>query len=75
MNTSIIDEVIHGLQLMPEHLQWRVLDLVRLLSGTTPSGVPERKLLRFAGIIPAEDLQIMSDAIQQGCAQVDFDEW
>lgn len=75
MNTSTIDEVIHRLQLMPEHLQWRVLDLVRLLPGTTPSGVSGRKLLRFAGTIPAEDLQIMSDAIQQDCAQADFDEW
>jgi hypothetical protein len=31
--------------------------------------------LRFEGAIPAEDLQLMSKAIEEGCEKVDIDEW
>lgn len=43
---------------------------------TTPiSGTPGYKLLRFAGSIPAEDLQIMAEAIQEDCNRIDIEEW
>jgi hypothetical protein len=29
----------------------------------------------FAGSIPKENLQLMSEAIKQDCEKVDFDEW
>jgi hypothetical protein len=31
--------------------------------------------LRFSGIITEEDAQAMSQAIEEGCEQVDTDEW
>ena len=44
-------------------------------SEALPQGVPGRNLLRFAGTIPAADLNAMSAAIEQGCEQVEINEW
>jgi hypothetical protein len=33
------------------------------------------QLLRFAGTIPISDVQLMHEAIQQNCEQVESDEW
>ncbi|HEY9872822.1 MAG TPA: hypothetical protein V6D12_05275 [Candidatus Obscuribacterales bacterium] len=75
MNTSIIDEVIEQLRAMPQHLQWQVLEFTRTLGKSQIQGTPGQQLLRFAGSIPPDDLQLMSEAIEQGCEQVDSDEW
>lgn len=56
-------------------MQQRVLAFTRALAQTAPQGVPGRKLLRFAGTIPLEDVQLMREAIEQGCEQVDTNEW
>lgn len=41
----------------------------------TPEGTPGYALLRFSGIITEEDAQAMGQAIEEGCEQVDIDEW
>ena len=41
----------------------------------TPEGTPGCELLRFSGIITEEDAQAMSQAIEEGCEQVNTDEW
>ena len=75
MNISIIDEVIEQLRLMPQHLQWQVLEFARTLVKAKVRGTPGQQLLRFAGSIPPDDLQVMREAIEQDCEQVDTNEW
>ncbi|MBD6619382.1 hypothetical protein FNW02_27025 [Komarekiella sp. 'clone 1'] len=75
MNISIIDEVIEQLRVMPQHLQWRVLEFARILAKSQVRGTPGQQLLPFAGSIPPDDLQLMREAIEQGCEQVDANEW
>lgn len=75
MNTSIIDKVVKQLKALPYELQWRVLEFTRALAISTPHGVSGGQLLRFAGMIPLDDLQLMCQAIEQGCEQVDANEW
>ena len=75
MNISIIDEVVGQLKVMPQHLQWQVLQFVRTLIKLEVRGVPGQQLLQFAGSIPSDDLQVMREAIEQDCEQVDIDEW
>ena len=75
MNISIIDEVVEQLKIMPQHLQWQVLEFVRTLVRYEVRGLPGRQLLQFAGSIPPDDLQLMREAIEQDCEQVDIDEW
>ena len=75
MNISIIDEVIEQLRAMPQDLQGRVLEFARTLVQSQVRGTPGQELLHFAGSIPPDDLQLMREAIEQGCEQVDSNEW
>lgn len=75
MNTSIMDKVIEQLKTLPYGLQQRVLEFTRALALSAPRGVSGRQLLRFAGSIPPDDVQRMREAIEQGCEQVDVNEW
>ena len=75
MNVSIIEEVVEQLRAMPQDLQSQVLEFARTLAKTDIQGTPGRELLRFAGSIPPEDIQLMRQAIEEGCEQVDINEW
>ncbi|AFZ22234.1 hypothetical protein [Allocoleopsis franciscana] len=75
MDISIVEQVIEQLKVMPQDLQWQVLEFARALAGSTTQGVPGWQLLRFAGAIPPDDIQLMREAIEQDCEQVDTDEW
>ncbi|MEB3217811.1 MAG: hypothetical protein VKN72_16470 [Nostocales cyanobacterium 94392] len=75
MNIPIIDEVVEQLKVMPQHLQWQVLEFARTLVRTEVQGTPGQQLLRFAGSIPPDDLRLMGEAIEQHCERVDVDEW
>jgi len=75
METPIVDKVIEQLKSLPHDLQWRVLEFTRALAQSTPRGVPGQQLLRFAGTITPHDAQLMREAIEQGCEQIDANEW
>jgi hypothetical protein len=75
MNVSISEQIIEQLKIMPQDLQYQVLEFARNLTKSKIKGVPGKELLNFAGSIPKEDLQLMSEAIKQDCEKVDFDEW
>lgn len=75
MNASVIDQVVEQLSGMPQSLQWRVLKFARTLSSSQIQGVSGQQLLQFAGATSSDELQLMQAAIQQGCEQVDPNEW
>jgi len=75
MSISVIDQVVEQLRAMPQPLQWQVLEFARTLIDSKIQGVSGQQLLRFAGAIPLNDLQLMQEAIEQGCEQVDINEW
>jgi hypothetical protein len=60
---SIKDNLIAQIDKLPYDLQLRVLDFVK---GLISKGVEGKSLLRFEGTIPADDLQLMSKAIEEG---------
>ncbi|MBF2004780.1 MAG: hypothetical protein IGS49_04770 [Chlorogloeopsis fritschii C42_A2020_084] len=64
MNKSVLNQVIEQLKIMPEDLQWQVLEFTRALAGTKIRGVPGRQMLRFAGAIPPDDIQLIREAIE-----------
>jgi hypothetical protein len=70
--TSIKDNLIAQIDKLPYDLQLRVLYLVKALIS---KGVEGKSLLRFEGTIPADDLQLMSKAIEEGCEKIDISEW
>jgi hypothetical protein len=53
--------------------QQQVLDYARLLGGDR-IGVPGTTLVRFAALIPPEDLAEMAAAIED-CERIDVSEW
>ncbi len=75
MNTPVVDKVIEQLQKLPAEMQWRVFEFTRALAASAPHGVPGHQLLQFAGAIPLDDLQLMQQAIDDGCEVVDADGW
>ena len=75
MSDYVIEQVVSRLRRLPETMQQQVLAFTRALQAPTPTGVPGRSLLIFAGTIPADDLLLMSEAIEEGCERVDSDEW
>jgi hypothetical protein len=38
-------------------------------------GTARQQLLRLAGSIPPDDLELMREAIEQDCERVDLNEW
>jgi hypothetical protein len=75
MDTPIADKVIEQLNTLPPELQWRVLEFARALAQSTPRGVPGRQSLHLAGTISPEDAELIREAIERGCEQVDTNEW
>ncbi|HSJ57937.1 MAG TPA: type II toxin-antitoxin system Phd/YefM family antitoxin [Anaerolineae bacterium] len=52
----------------------RVLDFAEALAESRPRRVPGKSLLKYAGMISAEDAEQMRSAIEEGCEQIS-DEW
>ena len=75
MSETVAEQVLEQLQALPPEHQRRVLDFARALAAPAPAGVPGKQLLRFAGTIPLDDLRRMARAIEEGCEQVNADEW
>ncbi len=75
MSDYVIEQVVSRLRRLPETMQQQVLTFTQMLQESAPMGVPGRSLLTLAGAIPVDDLLLMSEAIEEGCEQVDSDEW
>lgn len=73
MTTSLIkDNFMAQFDKLPLDLQLRALDFVKSL---IPKGIEGKNLLRFEGIIPADDLRLITKAIEENCEKVDLGEW
>ena len=55
-------------------VDWYLSDYSRRRNRVAGSSSPA-VLLQFVGLIPAYDLQKMSDAIRSGCERIDSNEW
>jgi hypothetical protein len=75
MNDSIVVQVTEELATLPTDLQRQVLEFVWALKTSAQHGVSGKRLLRFAGIISPDDLQLMRETIETGCEQVDLNGW
>jgi hypothetical protein len=74
-NPSIEKEIISQLSKLPLEKQEQVLHFVRALTLAGPPGVPGKDLLRFAGTIEPDDLQVMARVIEEDCEKVNLSEW
>ncbi len=75
MTSAIEQELREHLEQLPPEQQQRVLDCARgLVRGRNPRG-SGAALVEFAGSIPADDLTKIAQAVEEGCEQVNPDEW
>jgi hypothetical protein len=75
MNDPLERELREQLDQLPPDQQRQVLDFARALASKrrgTPSG---QALSQFGGGITKEDLRLITQAIEEGCEQVNRDEW
>jgi len=75
MASLVLTEILEQTKVLPDNLQYQVLAYVRTLKTTNRQGTPGKSLLKFAGSIPAEDVETIREAIESGCEQVDMNEW
>jgi hypothetical protein len=68
-------EIIKRLDRLPFEIQIKILDLAEAAATSSQKGVSGKKLLRFAGILNADDVNEMTQAIENGCEKVDINEW
>ena len=73
MSKTLKDEIIAQVEHLDDPQRQRVLDFARQL--TEPAGTPGRNLVQFAGSIDRTDLEAMSQAIQQGCEEIEPNGW
>ena len=71
----VAERIMEQVGKLPLEEQRRVLEFAEALAITKPRGVPGKELLRFAGAIPRDQLKQMSDAIEEGCEQIDAGSW
>ena len=75
MSSSLISSLIAQVTSLSDDLQRQVLEFVRALKSSAGRGVAGERLLRFAGSIPIDDLEVMRKAIEQDCRRIDPNEW
>ncbi len=74
MNTGIITEAAQQMATLPYDMQEQVLNFIKELK-LSGSGVTGKSLLKYAGLIPQDDLRIISDAVKTDCGRIDINEW
>jgi hypothetical protein len=75
MSSVLGQEILEQLAELTPEQQRQVLAFARSLARPTWVGTPGYALLPLAGTIPIEDLEEMARAIEEGCEQIDLDEW
>jgi len=74
-NDPVITEVLKHLTILPFSLQKQVLEFVIKLKNSDFNGISGSKLIQYAGMLSTEDLNIMSQVIQNDCGRIDLNEW
>jgi hypothetical protein len=75
MEPGMEKELMKQLEQLGLEEQREVLDFARTLATCKRGGTPGKSLIRFGGMIDAADLAIITEAIEEGCEQVNPDEW
>lgn len=75
MMDNLKTELLEQIEKLSPLQQKQVLDFALELSGELSKRYPGKNLLKLVGTISPEDLEIMKQAIEEGCEQVNESEW
>ncbi len=71
--TELSKNIAHFLGQLSDHQKIKLLEFLE--SMTTEKKKVKRDLSRFAGSIDQDDLELMEQAIADGCEKIDANEW
>ena len=75
---KLLEKAITQIKNLPESEQNAIAQIVlNILNNSKYSikGVQGKELIKFAGTISSDDLQLMSQAILKDCERIDINEW
>ena len=79
MQNDLVLEATNQMRILPYNFQERALQFIkelgRELALPKKTGVSGNTLLKYAGFIAPDDLQVMREAIENDCNRVDINEW
>ena len=75
MESAIDKEIREQLKQLPAERQRQVLNFARALAAKRHQAMSGQALRQFGGTIAKEDLARIAQAIEEGCEQVNPDEW
>lgn len=76
MVSSTLERELHEIgERLPEPKQREVVEYARSLAKPRPRGVSGKEFLALTGTIEPDDIELMKQAIEEGCERVDPDEW
>ncbi len=75
LDSSLQAELVKEMEQLSPSLQRRVLDYARAMAESTPQGTPGKELLEFAGIMTPAEADEFLRGIEEGCEQVDPNDW
>ncbi len=75
MSKVLIDQVTEELQLLPDDAQYHVLAFVISLKNEQRHGTPGERLLKYAGILSADEAETMMQTIKHDCRKTHDDLW
>ena len=73
LRKTLENEILKGLNLLEKEHQNKVLDYIKSLLKLSKGSQPT--LLKFAGSFDLAELQQISKAIEDGCENIDKNEW
>jgi hypothetical protein len=72
---SLQPEILHYLDTLAAASQQKVLEYIKTLTKTPEKNNNPKPILQFAGAFTKKDLKEINSAIEQGCEQIDRNEW
>lgn len=75
VTATIKEQILSDLDRLSPEQQRQAAEFVRTLASPLPVGASVEDLMTIAGILDDESARQMREAIEEGCEQVDLDEW
>jgi len=73
-NSTIERQIIEGVKKLSKDKQKRILDIIHH-SQIRQKGQKGNDLIHFAGLIGRKDLERIEEAINEGCENINLNEW
>lgn len=75
LDSLLQEELVKEMDQLPPPLQRKVINYAHSLTQPRPRGTPGRQLKKYAGTLSPEEAEAMMAAIEEGCEQVEPNEW